>query len=385
MYLPNIDPIETERAVHALEEVSKWLEEIQSDESKGNKYFAALNSVDRALVATRKYLKHRREGGERDPNSEDALSGLWLDAASEIQPYDRELANLCRVKGHGWADEAVWDEPQYRDLPVQVNQMLDHLMRLAKLPAPDDHKSRPTKGNPNAHEDETVMEHDPQDNSQMALPGSPLGILRAAINAVPAVKYALGVVGIIAAISIAGSLTNYRVAAIGTVVMLILMTALVIFAAATRLVPKYLAPAAVILVYSFLILTVATAMFLLTSVFFKWPINLQNWILDTSFTPKPAPTTNANQISITDTGGVNKGYLRGKVVKENEDPIPDALIEIEELPRQTFQTTSDGGFYIENIPKNLGDRVRIYVSSKGYKKRNEYVTLPGPVRIRLEK
>ena len=65
------------------------------------------------------------------------------------------------------------------------------------------------------------------------------------------------------------------------------------------------------------------------------------------------------------------------------DPIADALVRIEEFPEVSVFTTSDGGFYLSGIPGTAGDRVRVFVEKEGFKKHNEYVTLPGPVAITL--
>jgi hypothetical protein len=108
---------------------------------------------------------------------------------------------------------------------------------------------------------------------------TPIDILRAAIKAVPAVKWALGIAGIVAAIAIIeGFKIDLRVAVFGTVIMLILMTLLVIFAkAAGSGVVGFAGPAFVLTWFSlFLMMATATALF--TSVFFKWPVNLQ-WVL----------------------------------------------------------------------------------------------------------
>lgn len=60
---------------------------------------------------------------------------------------------------------------------------------------------------------------------------SPLGILKQAINKVPALKFALGIAGIAPAIAIIKTLvTDLRVAVFGIVVMLFLMSVLRIFA-----------------------------------------------------------------------------------------------------------------------------------------------------------
>ena len=60
---------------------------------------------------------------------------------------------------------------------------------------------------------------------------SPTKILKEAIAAVPAVRYALGISGIVAAIAVIFALgVDARVAIFGTIIMLVLMTLLVIFA-----------------------------------------------------------------------------------------------------------------------------------------------------------
>ena len=77
--------------------------------------------------------------------------------------------------------------------------------------------------------------------------------------------------------------------------------------------------------------------------------------------------------------------LRGVVRDMNGDPVFDAIVEVQEVPGKSTKTTSDGGFYFPEVPGNPGDRVRVYVTKPGYKKHNEYVTLPGPARVTLEK
>ena len=129
----NLDPIrpeDVEQAKLLLKELPKWLESLQDEEVKNHKYDAALNAVDKAILETRKYLRHRREGGDRDRAAEQRLSKLWSDTCSKIQRYDGYLAGLCSVKANGWADEATWDTPENRNLPIRVDQMLEHVRRL---------------------------------------------------------------------------------------------------------------------------------------------------------------------------------------------------------------------------------------------------------------
>jgi hypothetical protein len=108
---------------------------------------------------------------------------------------------------------------------------------------------------------------------------SPGKVLKDAIKAVPAVKYALGIAGIVAAIAIVkGFEIDFRIAVFGTVIMLVLMTVLVIFAkAAASAAVGFVGPATVLTWFS-LLLVIGTATLLFWSVFFKWPVDLQ-WVL----------------------------------------------------------------------------------------------------------
>ncbi len=77
--------------------------------------------------------------------------------------------------------------------------------------------------------------------------------------------------------------------------------------------------------------------------------------------------------------------LRGIVLDvRNDQPIPDATVTVQELPDKPQTTTSDGGFVFDKVPGNPGDRVRVFVKNPKYKDYNQYVALPGPVRIKLE-
>ena len=122
-YLANVNPFETGQAKGLLEQLEHKLssEDVQ-------KHRSALVSVNEALLETRRYLTYRREGGERNGETEDQLSQMWAEAGTAIQNYDSELARLCWVKGHGWADETVWKDSRYKNLPIGLNDMLDRLL-----------------------------------------------------------------------------------------------------------------------------------------------------------------------------------------------------------------------------------------------------------------
>ena len=108
---------------------------------------------------------------------------------------------------------------------------------------------------------------------------APFRILKDAIKQVPALKYALGIVGIVSAISIISTLvTDFRVAVFGTLIMILLMIFLVIFAKLTTIQTGEIRIIILVLMWFSLFLIIATSSCLFTSVFFKWPVDLQNWI-----------------------------------------------------------------------------------------------------------
>src|ERR1043166_1262904 len=86
----------------------------------------------------------------------------------------------------------------------------------------------------------------------------PMKILREAIRAVPAVKYALGVAGIIAVVAIVKSFgIGPQFAVFGAIITLVLMVALVVFAKLTTTAPRHFKLPVLVLMWSFLGLTIA--------------------------------------------------------------------------------------------------------------------------------
>src|SRR5215469_2083257 len=120
---------------------------------------------------------------------------------------------------------------------------------------------------------------------------SPWSILKHVIQAVPAVKYGLAFAGIVSVIAIIkGLILGFQVAVFGTVGMLVLMTVLVIFARLSVFTST--SKVAVASLYFSLLLTVATAILLFTSVFVAWPVHPQSWLWPegvTDHAPTPTP------------------------------------------------------------------------------------------------
>ncbi|SKC49249.1 hypothetical protein [Paraburkholderia hospita] len=108
---------------------------------------------------------------------------------------------------------------------------------------------------------------------------TPLAILRESIKAVPAVKYALGLVGVACAIVLMHSfISDYRVAVLGILVMFLMMTALVVFAKLSSLAGPDLRLPALVFTWFSLFFVIFVSIAVVLSVFFKWPVDLQSWL-----------------------------------------------------------------------------------------------------------
>jgi hypothetical protein len=113
---------------------------------------------------------------------------------------------------------------------------------------------------------------------------SPIEVLREAVRAVPALRYALGVAGILAAVALVkGFGINAQTAVLGAIGMLALMVALVLFARLTKTAPQHFVTPMLVLMWSMLVITVATAGLLFSSMFFDWPLPLSRLLA-----PEPA-------------------------------------------------------------------------------------------------
>ena len=125
---------------------------------------------------------------------------------------------------------------------------------------------------------------------------TPIEVLRESIKAVPAVKYALGIAGIAAAIAIIKSFgfEDYRVAVFGTIIMLLLMVVLVVFARLSTLAGSDFRLPALVFTWFSLLLVIATSVTLFTSVFFAKPVDLQEWLTSRSM-KQTTPATMTKQ------------------------------------------------------------------------------------------
>ena len=97
-------------------------------------------------------------------------------------------------------------------------------------------------------------------------------LLREATKAVPAVKYAVGIAGVMAAFALATALfSTPQAAVVGALMMLILMVLLLLFAASAALKRGALRRPALAMAWAILVLFIGSATLVVTSVFFDKP------------------------------------------------------------------------------------------------------------------
>lgn len=126
---------------------------------------------------------------------------------------------------------------------------------------------------------------------------APMAFLRRAISAVPAVKWALGVGGIVAVlVIIKGFAINWVTAALGTAVMFVFMAVLVVFARLAEEKRGSLRKLSFFVAWSSVLLTMATALALFLSIFFNWPLHLKDRIEPSSTNTNSAEPTKARKV-----------------------------------------------------------------------------------------
>lgn len=166
---------------------------------------------------------------------------------------------------------------------------------------------------------------------------SPISVLREAVKAVPAVKWALGVGGVLATVALVYTFKlNPRVAFIGLIVMFIAMGVLVIFArvAAER---NAAALPAMIFTWFVLLIFMATSTCLFTSVFFSKPLDLQEWLTGkaTAATTLSEPLPKVDDVWSDWMGGGSSPHgFCDPILKSQQAKYPNYNITLITLPEQ---------------------------------------------------
>lgn len=231
------------------------------------------------------------------------------------------------------------------------------------------------------------------------LSGPFASLIKEAIQAVPAVKFALGVAGIAAIIAtIEGFKVDYIVMVLGLIIMFGLMFLLLIFARFARSASKSLRPLGLVLAWSFVFLTIATALLIFTEFFFSWPRPLVQ-TADSIVGKEPIPTTVPTTPSPAQTRLLNYSISVCKARLDPECDNPFLLareINFEEDYRIRVNVNSPqaGYFYVINQGPLLSDELPQYVflfpseqtnNGSARLEANQMVTIPKDSWLRFDK
>jgi hypothetical protein len=199
----------------------------------------------------------------------------------------------------------------------------------------------------------------PESNS-----ADPLRILKQAIKAVPAVRFALGVLGVAAAASLVRAyFSSAREAVYATVTMLALMALLWVFVQLVRISPKSLKYPALTLTWAIFIATASLPIALISSVCFDWPKpfpEIRAVLAPASSTTNATEGVRAAEFAGTITDALTQKTLQGVFIRAGAGSAPRA-------------TTDSNGYFEFSLPDYSSGRVVISFEKDGYEMRRESV------------
>jgi hypothetical protein len=104
-------------------EFKDWILGIDKANLENNKEDKiALKSIYIALSETKFYFTDRKTMPQ-DRNRERQISKLWFDASTELKHIDRELAQMCFLKGDFWTDPDNWKQNDGEKINISIEEM----------------------------------------------------------------------------------------------------------------------------------------------------------------------------------------------------------------------------------------------------------------------
>lgn len=89
---------------------------------RDNRVDEALNSLHEALVETQAYVRISAAQG-RNTEKEHNLSHLWHRASVPMRHIDREVSQICGLKGAYWSNPDVWEEIRSGNLDISLSNV----------------------------------------------------------------------------------------------------------------------------------------------------------------------------------------------------------------------------------------------------------------------
>lgn len=184
-------------------------------------------------------------------------------------------------------------------------------------------------------------------------------LLKNAIKAVPAVKYALGISGIVAVVALVGGFRiDYRVQVLGGLAVFLGMVVLVVFANAAGMPGSKMRLQAIVLTWFALSMLILSTFFLFSCVFFEWPQSLAHWIKPNATFDKSSKEQDFKVLMAKIEDSFVTIYLDWNEIKVDREKV---LIEISQIKKKIVE------FSIERKGINSTDKLELKNQEINYK------------------
>lgn len=101
---------------------------VKAGELQRNKEIdSALSAIHKALIETQSYLRRKNS---RNTDKEYQLSELWYQASIPLRHVDKELANICNLKGGYWSNPDAWNELRAGKYEIALNNVEEKIREL---------------------------------------------------------------------------------------------------------------------------------------------------------------------------------------------------------------------------------------------------------------
>ena len=102
-----------------------WLANLKrASDARKRESIDALRAVVLAARHTQVYLRHLRERGRQDHDTEARLAGMWTELGFRLQDLGlAKLAKRCDINGRYWADPEQFDDEFLRRADIGLQRM----------------------------------------------------------------------------------------------------------------------------------------------------------------------------------------------------------------------------------------------------------------------
>lgn len=99
---------------------------IKRDEKIDN----SLHALYAALSETKTYVISLNKGNKKNRDKEHNLARLWHYASVPLRQIDRELADICFLKGSYWLEPEAWTEAMVQENQIALDNVFNKTREL---------------------------------------------------------------------------------------------------------------------------------------------------------------------------------------------------------------------------------------------------------------